>query len=79
MPRYFFHLRNDHSLTDEEGTLLPDDAAARERAMTFALSMAAASIVEMQKLDRRHFIEVANEAGEVVHQARFGDVIKVEG
>ena len=79
MPRYFFHLRNDHALNDEEGSVLPDDATARERAATFALSMAAASIVESRKLDQRHRIEVANEAGEVIHRVSFGDVITVKG
>ena len=79
MPRYFFHLRNDHHLEDEEGSPLPNDAAARAQAKAFALSMAAASIIETHKLDLRHFIEVANEAGEVIDTVKFGDVVSVAG
>jgi len=79
MTRYFFHLRNDHILNDDEGTELSSDEAAKERARSFALSMAAASVVEAQKIDLRHYIEVANEAGEVIHSVAFGDVVEVKG
>ena len=78
MPRYFFHLRNDHILDDEEGSELRSDEAAKVRAMSFALSMAAADIVETRKLDLSHCIEVTNEADEVIHSVAFGDVIEVK-
>lgn len=79
MPRFFFHLRNDHILDDEEGVELSSNEAAKERASSFALSMAAASIVESQKLDLRHRIDVTNQAGEVIHTVLFGDVVEVKG
>lgn len=47
--------------------------------MWFALSMAAASVVEAQKLDLHHHVEAAKEAGEVIHTVAFGDVIDVKG
>lgn len=33
MPRYFFSTANGHHIKDEEGDLLPDDAAARGMAI----------------------------------------------
>ncbi len=36
MPRYFFHIRDDHSEPDLEGTELPDIHAARQTAIRYA-------------------------------------------
>ena len=41
MPRFYFHLRNDLSVDDEEGVELPDLAAARDHAIYNARSIAA--------------------------------------
>ena len=78
MPRYFFHLRNDISVDDEEGTELPGIEAARERAEQYAIDMAAASVLENHRINLHHRIEIADETGEVVLTVEFGDVLSIE-
>jgi hypothetical protein len=78
MPRYFFNLRNDLSVNDEEGQELPDLDAAHEAARKFALDMAAVSVAEHQHLNLHHRIEVVDEAGKSVMVVEFGDVVAVE-
>jgi hypothetical protein len=78
MPRYFFHLRNDLSVDDEEGIELPDLESARARAERYALDMSAASVLEHRKLNLHHRIEVADETGRLVLTVKFGDVLSVE-
>ena len=79
MPRYFFHLRNDMSVDDEEGQELPNLEAARQRACKYALDMSAASVLEHQKISLDHSIEVADEGGQRLLTVRFGYVVTVEG
>lgn len=78
MPRFFFHLRDDMSVDDEEGQELPDVAAARLRAFKYAVDMSANSILEHQKVNLHHSIEVADETKQVILTVEFGDVITVE-
>jgi hypothetical protein len=78
MPRYYFHLRNDLLVDDEEGIELPDMEAARVKAEEYALDMSAASVLEHRKINLHHRIEVADETGEVVLRVEFGDVVTVE-
>jgi hypothetical protein len=78
MPRFYFHLRNDLSVDDEEGQELPDVEAARVRAERFALDMTAASVLERRKINLHHQIEVADERGERVLIVEFGDVARIE-
>ena len=77
--RYYFHLRNSVDADDEEGEELPTLEAARERAVTYAVDMTAASVTEQRRVNLHHRIDVANEQGETVLSVEFGDVIKIEG
>ena len=79
MPRFYFHLRNDLSVDDEEGRELPDVEAARVQAEKYALDMSAASVLEQGKINRDHRIVVTNEAGQDVLTVRFGEVVTIEG
>lgn len=79
MSRYYFHLRNDLSVGDEEGAELPNLEAARARAEEYAIDMSAASVLEHHKINLHHRIEVADEAGQTVLTVEFGDVVSVEG
>jgi hypothetical protein len=56
MPRFYFHLRNDMSVDDDEGIELPDLAAARQRAEQYALDMSAVNVLEERKLNLHHHI-----------------------
>jgi hypothetical protein len=78
MARYYFHLRNDVSVEDEEGEEYPTLESARERAVQYALDMSAASVLEERKLNLHHRIEVADSDGRIVFAVEFGDVVKVE-
>ncbi len=78
MPRYYFNLRNDMSVDDEEGQELPDLEAARVWAQRYALDMTAASVLEQHKINLQHRIEVTDESGQDVLTVEFGDVITVE-
>ena len=78
MARYYFHLRNDLSVDDEEGEEYPTLEAARERAVQYALDMSAASVVEERKLNLHHRIDVADSDGRIVFAVEFGDVVKIE-
>jgi hypothetical protein len=78
VPRYYFHLRDDMSVDDEEGQELADLDAARRTAAKYALDMSAASILEHAKINLNHRIEVADGGGEIVLTVEFGDVVTVE-
>ena len=78
MPRFFFNLRNDISVDDEEGKELPSVEAAHEAARIFAIEMAAVSVADHQHLNLHHRIEVADEIGSTVIVVEFGDVVRVE-
>lgn len=77
MPRFYFHLRDNDHLIDEEGIELPTIEAARQRATKFALHMAAANVLERSNLDLRHRIELTDENGQLVEMVQFGDVVTV--
>ena len=78
MARYYFHLRDDVSADDDEGTELPDIGAARAQAEKYARALAAASVQERGKLCLDHRIEVTNEAGQDVLTVTFADVVTIE-
>ena len=78
MPKYYFHLYDDMVVMDEEGSELPDLAAASERAVANAREMACAEVMEGH-LNVAHRIEVADEAGAVQLTVRFADAVKLEG
>lgn len=75
--RYFFHLRDDLDVEDEEGTDLPDLDAAISRSVVYAIDMAATAVLEQRKLDLHHRIEVADAAGTILHTTEFRDVLVV--
>lgn len=79
MPRYYFHLHNDIDAPDSEGAELPDLAAARERAVKYAVDMTAASVLEHRQIDLHHRIDVADDTGGILCTVHFGDVVKVLG
>ncbi len=78
MPRYFFHFHNDETTRDEEGVELPDRAAAMARATTAARSLACDDVLH-GRLNLRHRIVVADEAGVDLATITFGEAVAVEG
>jgi len=77
MPRYYFHLHDTAGVEDDEGTELPDVAAAREYALANARDMVCGD-VKNGFVDLGHRIEVVDEAGKVVLTLTFGEAFKIE-
>ncbi|MDQ4088113.1 MAG: hypothetical protein M3177_08935 [Pseudomonadota bacterium] len=77
MPRFYFHLRNDLAVDDEEGLKVPDLASAREYALFNARSIAAENVLK-GRLNLSHRIEIADEDGRIVGTVSFADAVKIE-
>ena len=77
MPRFYFHLRNDLEVDDEEGIEIPDLAAAREYALFNARSIAAEN-VHKGHLNLSHRIEIADDAQRIVGTVTFRDAITID-
>ena len=78
VPRFFFHVHDDIDALDEEGRELPDLAAARDAAINGVRELACEQI-RKGKVDLRHRIEVADDAGRTVLKITFGDAFAIEG
>jgi hypothetical protein len=75
MPRYFFMLRGgDIEADDPDGLVLPDDAAAHEKAIVFARDLLAAAVLE-GRLALQERIEVRDENGRTVANLSFGQSV----
>jgi hypothetical protein len=79
MPRFYFHLRNDLDVPDEEGVDLPDIDAAREHALKDARFTLAQTAMDQGKINFEHSIDIEDEQGCVLDTVWFRDVVKVEG
>lgn len=78
MPRYFFHLFNDETVLDREGSEVPDAATALQSAAHMARAMAAES-VRNGRLVLNHRIEVTDDSESTVGVVHFRDVVRIEG
>ena len=76
MPPFYFHLFNDFTNHDDEGTELPNAAVAMEATARMAREMAAESVRE-GRLVLQHRIEVTDERGATVGAVHFRDVVEV--
>lgn len=66
MPRFFIHIDNGaQRIEDEEGSELPDIAAARDEALIAARHLWAAAIVDCRDLAAHSFV-IADEQGDVI-------------
>lgn len=77
MPRFFFHLRDDLDVIDEEGTELPDLAAARRQAVKEARSLACEQVLH-GRLNLAHYIDIEDDGGAVLATVTFGEVVEIE-
>ncbi len=77
MPRYFFHVYDDIIAEDEEGTELPNLAAARLNALRGARDLIAEQ-VSRGYIVRSHWIDVVDEQGEKVLTITFGDAVDIK-
>ena len=75
MPHYFFDLRGGEIETDDEdGLPLPDDAAAHQKAVTFARDLLAGAVLE-GRLALHERIVVRDASGRLVESLSFGQAV----
>ncbi len=77
MPRFYFHLYNDETIHDDEGTELPNETVALESAARMAREMAAQNVRD-GRLVLAHRIEVRAQNDTPVGTIHFRDVVRVE-
>ncbi|WP_029586890.1 hypothetical protein [Bradyrhizobium sp. URHD0069] len=75
MARYFFHLvAGDHLILDEEGTELPDLAAAQREAKLGARELLGEAIKSGEEAVADGFV-IANEAGHTLETFSFSEIM----
>jgi len=80
MPRYFFHIRNNHQrLEDTEGTELADQEAAHQEAISSAIDLICDRLKDGWFQSGREIfassIEVTDESGASLSTFPFGEVL----
>lgn len=79
MPKFYFHLRNDIDVPDDEGRDLPDLEAARDEAICLARFEISQAVTRDAKITLSHRIEIEDDDKQVVDTVWFRDVVAVEG
>lgn len=79
MPRFYFHLRNDVDVPDNEGNELPDIESARSYAMHLARFEISETIKRESRFNLDHRIDIEDEEHRTVETIRFRDVVQVDG
>ena len=77
MPRYYFHLLNDVDAPDDEGSELPDLAAARDKAARSLRFTLSESLKEQGHLVLDHRIDIEDADGNVLDTVHARDVVMV--
>lgn len=75
--RFFFTVYDDEVTPDEEGQELPDEAAARAKAIVEARVLAAEQ-VDRGHLIPSHRIDVTDEAGKLVESITLAQAVRVD-
>lgn len=78
MPRFYFHLRDDMDVPDEEGKELPNAAAARACALDFARFELSEMVKREGRITLHHRIDIEDEGRRLVHTISFRDVVELE-
>ena len=76
MPRFRFHVFNDHHTIDEDGKEFVDLGTAKAFAAGAARGIMADEIKSKGAIDLRHWIEIEDELGDMTIVS-FGDVVKI--
>jgi hypothetical protein len=77
MSRYFFNLYDDLVVLDEEGVELPNAEAARLQALSAVRDLLREQ-VRQGYMVLSHWIDVLDEAGEIVIHLPFRDAIRIQ-
>ena len=76
MPRYFFNIYDDVVVKDDEGMELPNLEAARLQALNGARDLIATQ-VRHGYMERSHWLEVEDAAGEVLLNLTFAEAVEI--
>ncbi len=79
MPRFYFHLYDDLDVPDDEGTDLPDLAAALASASRQARELIAETVKQQGRIVLNHRIDIKDEHGTLIESVEFRDVVTIEG
>ena len=79
MPQFFFHVRDDMDVPDEEGAEFGDIEVARGFAANSARVLMCETLREDGRITLSHRIDIEDEDGEVVASVRFRDAIRIDG
>jgi hypothetical protein len=78
MPRFYFHLRDDLDVNDEEGVEFAGFAEAREHALSQARFTAAETIKEQGKIVAHHRIDIGDESRRTLDSIYFSDAVTID-
>ena len=78
MPKFFFHVRDDMDVPDDEGAELRDIETARDFAAQSARILMCETLKESGRINLRHRIDVQDEQGAVLASVPFGDAVRIE-
>ena len=76
MSRYFFHVRNDLSVDDEEGLELPDLAAVRSKARQGVRDLVCEG-VRRGEVNLEHYVFVTDEQVQEILRLKFSEAFKI--
>ena len=79
MPKYFFHVRDDMDVPDEEGAEFRDIDIARNFAAQSARVLMCETLREDGRINLSHRIDIEDGDGDVVASVRFRDAVRIEG
>jgi hypothetical protein len=77
MPRYFLHIRYGIDWIDDEGSVLPDLAAARRGAVEGIRQIAAKD--DKVGAESEHCVRIANEHGNTLMTVPFRAALQIQG
>ena len=77
MPRYFFHVYDDHIIRDRDGIDFPDADAACAAAVAGAREMMCGQLMK-GRLCLYHCIEVEDAWGKAILTLPFGEAVRIE-
>jgi len=78
MPRFYFHLRNDMDVPDDEGKDLPNLEAALEQAASEARKLAGEVVKENGRITLSHRIDIEDDQHNLLASVSVRDVVRVE-
>ena len=78
MSRYYFHLRDDLDVSDQEGMDLADPDAARAFAIANARNIMCGTLEREGRISLHHRIDVEDDKGALVTSVPFSDAVNIE-